>query len=54
MLNRSGKLRKSLPSYKNNIPKVLQCNLLGFEICALDINEVLVYKHTETIEYVQS
>ena len=48
------KLRLSLPFYKNNMLKVLHCNLLVFEICALDINEVLVYKHTETIEYFQN
>ena len=36
------------------MPNVLHCNLLVFEVCALDINEKLVYKHTETIEYVQN
>ena len=36
------------------MPKVIHCNLLFFEICGLEINEMLVYKHTETIEYVQN
>ena len=43
-----------LPSYKNNMPKVLHCNLSVFEICALEVNEVVVYKPRETIEYVQN
>ena len=37
------------------MPKISQKqNILIFEICAREIFEIFVYKHSETIEYVKN
>ena len=37
-----------------NMPKILYYNLLLLEICAREICEMFVYKHSESIEYVKN
>ena len=43
----------SLASHEINMPKVLHYVSIYFELCAPKIHEMFVYKHTETIEYVE-
>ena len=48
------KICQSLSSYENNVEDFLLKHLLLFEICAREICERFVYKHSETIEYVKT
>ena len=48
-------LPMSLPSYESNTMKISHLKqILLFEICAGEICEKFVYKHSETIEYVKN
>ena len=42
------------PVSKNRRKKATKRNKLLFEICALEIYEKFVYKHSKTIEYVKN
>ena len=44
----------SLSSYENNMLKISHKDTLLFEICARERCEKLVYKHSETTEYVKN
>ena len=42
-------------SHENNMPKIPHYNpFLNFEICGRGICEMIVYKHSETIEFVKN